>query len=140
MRSAPARRAAVICTDDDARAALLAWALTSCAFSSVHITQSYGAFLEVARTECADAALIDLALAGAQGVKVVSSVHAVAPATRVVLLSSFSSVRKAAMAHGAFDLIDPSDIAALQTSLRRMSSIPQGLKVAGSVATNRPPS
>lgn len=64
--------------------------------------------------------LLDLALAGVAGLRIIPALRAVAPDCDIVLLSSFGSLRTAAIQAGAYDLVDPCDLRQLEHCLDRL--------------------
>jgi DNA-binding NarL/FixJ family response regulator len=69
-----------------------------------------------------DAVVLDLTLTGDLGLRALAGVHAACPDCAVVVVSSFHTMRQAALDAGAHDFVGTADLRALETSLRELAS------------------
>lgn len=73
-----------------------------------------------ARATDPDLVILDLALSGALGLRLVGALRAAVPDTAVVVVSPFESLRRAAVGAGALDLVSPRDIRRLAVSVHHV--------------------
>lgn len=69
-----------------------------------------------------DVVVLDLALTGELGLGAVQALHAVAPKCAVVVVSSFDTMRPAALQAGAYDFVGLSDLRLLERCMRRLAA------------------
>lgn len=72
----------------------------------------------------AQAAVIDLAMAGRAGVRLVTALRALAPRCHVVVLSELRAIDLPALEAGATLVVDPADLRPLTAALRARSGEP----------------
>lgn len=68
--------------------------------------------------------MVDLALTGVLGLKVVPALHAKAPGTAVFVVPPFARLRQPARYAGAVDLLDFADPQILERQLHRLNPVP----------------
>jgi len=76
--------------------------------------------IEVAATTDPNLIVLDVDLMGSRGLQLIPALLAVAPSCALVVLSSFDSLRFAALEAGAFAVVGKSDLRELQRELARM--------------------
>lgn len=69
-----------------------------------------------------DLLVLELALTGARGLRIVPAVLDAAPGCQVVLLSTFDKLRAPALEAGAYDLVGRDDFRDLERCLRRLQA------------------
>ncbi len=112
----------MICEDDPACRRALVAILNRWGFSGPTTVDSADELLRVAPGQEVGVILIQLALAGLAGLRIIPALAAAAPGSAVVVLSSFSDLRHAAIEAGAYDLVDPRDLRDLERCLDRLTS------------------
>lgn len=99
----------LVCEDDaDIQRAILVL-LKQCGFETVAVACSAREAIRLAAHLRPDIAVIDVALAGVRGLRVVGDLTAVSPGCDVIVLSAFETLRERAMVAGAFALCGMSD-------------------------------
>lgn len=66
----------------------------------------------------ADAVVLDLAMAGRSGLRLIAAVRALAPRCRIVVISELRAIDLASIEAGAAAVVDPADLRALTAALR----------------------
>jgi ActR/RegA family two-component response regulator len=72
-----------------------------------------------------DVAIVDLAVAGSAGVRIVSVLHSALPGCEVVVLSPLPELDAAARDAGACEVVRPNDLRPLTAELTRLSAGPR---------------
>lgn len=123
MTTAEPRLVAVICEDDAVVAAALAHTLRDLYGMRVAATVRSGAAALVAAASIQpNLVVIDLALTGERGLRIVPELHEAAPGCAVVVAAppEFVDLRLDAVASGAVTLVKTSDLRPLQCSVERL--------------------
>ncbi len=110
----------LICDDDFGSRRALSAVLKRKGFDTVATVQSAEDLLAHAGHPGVRVILLDLALAGMAGLRIIASLRAVAPSAVIVLLSPFAGLRRAAVDAGAYELVDPHDLRELERCLDRL--------------------
>lgn len=71
-----------------------------------------------------DAVVVDLAMAGRAGVRLIGAIHALVPNCRVAVLSDLRSAALIVLEAGAMVVVDPSDLRPLTSALRDRAVAP----------------
>ena len=97
--------------------------LAGCGFEMVASVESAGEALVAASLSEPDVVVVDLALTGDLGLKVISALRTAQPSCAVVVLSPFPSLRGPALEAGAYDFVadSSSDLRELERCMRRLS-------------------
>ena len=108
--------------DDDAVAERAIRALMEqCHFEVVAVATSVSGALKAAQRTQPHAVVLDLALTGELGLKIVPELAALAPGVAVVLLSPFAALEAHASDAGACGLMDKSDLRLLTRCLQSVA-------------------
>ena len=113
---------ALICEGDLACRRAIRAILTRRGFTVMTTVDTAEELLRAAAGQQTSVILMELALAGRAGLRIIPALGAVAPGCAVVLLSPFSDLRRAAIEAGAYDLVDPRDLRDLERCLDRLAS------------------
>ncbi len=89
-----------------------------CGFQVVAVVASAPLAMRVAQRRRPHVIVLDLALTGELGLKVVPQLTTAAPGVAVVVLSSFNTLEGAALEAGACELLDKSDMRQLERCLQ----------------------
>lgn len=116
--------------DDEETARAVEAILDRCGFDLVTGTSSLCEVLDQVQLAAPDVAVVDLLSAGLLGLGLVRSLRRVAPECRVIVLSTFDTLRPAALEAGALELVPSTDLRLLEACLRRLSGV-AGVQVAG---------
>lgn len=81
----------------------------------------------------ADVAVVDLALAGRAGVRLIAAIRVMVPSCEVVLLSELRGIDLAAIEAGAHTIVDPADLRPLTAALAELA----GRRVSGAATPQR---
>lgn len=118
MGSEP-RLALVLCAETGMARAVHA-IVERCGFAAVRRVASAAEALVIAQEVTPDVVVADLPSTGILGLGLVTSLRRVAPLSQVVVLSSFDTLRSAALDTGALELVASNDLRLLEACLRRM--------------------
>lgn len=110
----------VICEDDVAACRALDAILTRRGYTVLATVSSAEELLRAVAGLQAQVILIELALAGLAGLRILPALAAVAPGCAVVVLSPFVDLRPSAIEAGAYDLVDTRDLRDLDRCLDRL--------------------
>lgn len=66
-----------------------------------------------------DAVVLDIAMAGRSGLRLIAALHALAPRCRIVVLSELRAIDLSVIEAGAAAVVDPADLRPLTTALQR---------------------
>lgn len=112
------RRRALICHDDPdmQRAVAVILDRTGHEVIGVCATAAEATTMAAARLDL-EVVVLDLALCGAAGLRMVQRLRADSPRCDVVVLSPFVNLRQAALESGALGLVEPDDLRDLETCL-----------------------
>lgn len=75
-----------------------------------------------------DAIVVDLGLTGDLGLAAVARLDDACPGSAVIVVSSFDTMRLAALEAGAYDFVEHSDLRVLERSLRRLAAEPRRVR------------
>ncbi len=116
--------AALLLCDDGATSCLaVERAVTAAGFEVVANVSRWSAALQTLADVSIDVVVLDLALAGSVGIRIVGVLQAVAPNVEVIVLTPFANIDPELRRSGAFSVIDPSDLRPLGLALRRLMVI-----------------
>lgn len=124
METAP-RRALIVQDEPELRRSLRAIA-TACGFTLIADVAAADDAIEVAAATHPDVILLDLDLAGRRGVQLITALLSTSPNCVLLVLSSFDSLRFAALEAGAFAVVGKSDLRDLRRSLERLKDVHPG--------------
>lgn len=117
---------AMICEGDAACCRALTAILTARGFTVLNTADTAEELLQSVAGTQTSVILIELALAGMAGLRIVSALGAVAPGSAVIVLSPFADLRGEAIKAGAHDLVDPRDLRDLERCLDRLTLAGRG--------------
>lgn len=124
--AAPRGLVAVICEDDPGLTTALSDTLTHLYRVEIAASVSSAADVTAATARCrADLVVIDLALAGEQGLGVIAALHDAAPGCAVVVVvpPAFVGLQAEAVASGAMTLVESSDLRPLQCCIEHLTQV-----------------
>lgn len=124
--AAPRGLVAVICEDDPGLATVLAATFTHLYGVRVAASVSSASDATAATAMCRpDLVVIDLALAGDQGLGVIGVLHDAAPGCAVVVVvpPAFVGLQAEAVASGAMTLVESSDLRPLQCCIEHLTGV-----------------
>ena len=116
----PVTGGGLICEDDVGCSRALRAMLRRKGFGIVATVSSADELLAAAAHAEARVILLDLALAGLAGLRIITPLRNLVPGAAVVVLSPFVNLRSAAMEAGAYDLVDLRDPRELERCLERV--------------------
>jgi len=117
---------ALSCNDDAGIRRAVEVIVRRCGCDLVGDVGAAGEAIVAAKVAEPDVVVVDLALTGDLGLGVVAGLHAVCPRCAVIVVSSFDTMRQAALAAGAYDFVGNADLRALERSLRRLAGARSG--------------
>ncbi|HVM04745.1 MAG TPA: response regulator [Acidimicrobiales bacterium] len=112
---------ALSCNDDAGIRRAVEVIVRRCGYDLVGDVGAAGEAIVAAGVAEPDVVVLDLALTGDLGLGAVAGLHAVCPRCAVIVVSSFDSMRQAALAAGAYDFVGNADLRALERALRRLA-------------------
>lgn len=120
------RLTAVICEDEPRMAAALADTVTS--MYGLHLAatvDSVGEAIAATHRETPSLVVVDLALAGELGLGVIAALHEAAPGCAVVVLvpPAFVGLQFEAVASGAMNLVETTDLRPLQCCIEHLTEV-----------------
>lgn len=110
MPTEPPSLQAIVCEDHDGLRRALAVILQRCGFEQIAFAASAREAVTTARAVQPHVVVLDIALTGRAGLRSVGDIRAAVPGCAVMLVCPFPDLRSAALAAGAQDLLDPSDL------------------------------
>ena len=113
---------ALSCNDTPATRRAVEVILHRCKFQVVTEVRSAAEAIVAAGIGRPDVVVLDLALTGDLGLRALPALHGACPGSAVVVVSSFDTMRPAALAAGAYDFVGNSDLRALERSLQRLAA------------------
>lgn len=111
----------LLCGDATVRHSTLAQVLTEAGFEEPAVVARWADAVEQVAITSVDVVVVDLALVGALGLRVVTVMKAVAPACEVIIVSPLPHIDADALAAGAAAVVHPSDLRPLRVALRRLT-------------------
>lgn len=109
------------CHDDPGTARAIRLILDRCGFEVVADTHTAAEAVVAAAGVRPDVVVLDLDLAGTLGLGVVAALQAASPGSEVVVLSAFDTMRPAALAAGAHELVTTADLRDLERALSALA-------------------
>jgi two-component system response regulator AlgR len=76
--------------------------------------------IDAAKAGAADVVILDIALPGMSGVEAIPHIHEARPGCKVMILTAFDSEREAAVAAGAVEVFNKTELLALDAALQRL--------------------
>lgn len=125
MMAVPPLRA-LLCDDEPSSLLAVSVILDRCGFTVVDETSSASAAITVAQRARPDVVVVDLALAGFRGLRVVSALEAAAPGCAVLVVAPFPSLFQAALDAGAYACCTKADLRILEQALHQLGVMPDG--------------
>lgn len=118
----PARPRGLVCDDDASSRRAVEAILERCGFHVVASVASAAEALVAAELSAPDVIVLDLALTGDLGLRVIAALRAADAGCAVVVLSAFTSLRGPALDAGAYDFVADAgaDLRELEGCLRRL--------------------
>ncbi len=113
---------ALFCNDGAASRRAVEVMLHRCGFDVVGDVASAIEAVVAASVGEPDAVVLDLGLTGDLGLGALAALHAASPGCAVILVSSFDTMRAAALEAGAYDFVGNADLRVLERSLRRLAA------------------
>jgi ActR/RegA family two-component response regulator len=114
--------ALLLCGEGSVPGALLARTVTEAGFDVV-TTRRWSETVHRAVDLPVAVVVVDLALAGAVGVRLIPVLRAVAPSCEVIAISPLDPVDLASVEAGAAAVVQPSDLRPLTSALRRIAAV-----------------
>lgn len=112
----------LLCNDEPATRRAVEVILRRCGYHVIAEVGSAADAIVDARVGKPDAVVLDLALTGDLGLGALAALHAASPGCAVIVVSSFDTMRPAALEAGAYDFVGNSDLRALERSLQRLAA------------------
>lgn len=119
----PVRLRGMCCHDDPGTARAVRLILDRCGFDPAADTRTVGEAVAVAAVVRPDVVVVDLDLTGTLGLGVVAALHDASPGSKVVVLSSFDTMRPAVLAAGAHDFVVSVDLRDLESALSALARV-----------------
>lgn len=110
----------LVCEDEPGLAFALRAILHRCGVDTVTVAASGTEALSAAVDAGPHIVVVDIALSGVLGVRLVSELRSLAPVAIIVVLSPFAALRQAVVAAGATEVIDIADIPLVETCLQHL--------------------
>ena len=112
----------LVCDDEPASRRAVEAILAGCGFEVVASVGSAAEALVATELSSPDVVVLDLALAGDLGLRLIAALRFAQPGCAVVVLSSFTSLRRPALDAGAYDFVADAgaDLRELEACLRRL--------------------
>lgn len=118
----PTPSALLLCGDGTVSRAALERAVADAGFEVAAVVSRWMAAVEWAVQFPVDAVVVDLALAGKLGVRLVATLRAAAPTTPVIVVTPLSAIDLVSIEAGAVEVVDPSDLRPLVHALLRIGA------------------
>ncbi|HEX2027821.1 MAG TPA: response regulator [Nitriliruptorales bacterium] len=115
-------RTAIVCGDDPAMDQVLMAILDDAGFLLVGRAQRGVEAVELAAARPSDVLLLDLAVAGPLGLRIIPAIHLAAPNCAVIVLSPLDTLDAASLEAGAFAVVGQRDLRGLREALERASA------------------
>lgn len=113
---------ALSCNDDAPSRRAVAAILRRCGYDVVGDVRSAAEAIVAAAVGQPDAIVLDLGRTGDLGLGALDALHEASPGCAVIVVSSFETMRSAALEAGAYGFVGNSDLRALERSLRRLAA------------------
>jgi len=118
---------ALVVEDDETTRLAMRLMLDRCGFTAVTEVSTAAQALEVAGMIRPRVIVIDIALTGLLGLKMIAALHAAYPGAAVYIVSAFARLREAARSVGAADMVDFGDPRILERQLHLLNPQPAQL-------------
>lgn len=117
-----AARCVVLVEHDAPGLPALVRAVAAAGFEVSAVTDRWVELLVAVVEEDPDAVILELAMAGRSGLRLIAALHALAPRCRIVVLSELRAIDLPALEAGASAVVDSSDLRPLTAALQRPAS------------------
>jgi DNA-binding response OmpR family regulator len=117
---APERTALLLCGGSPVPCSTLERIVTDAGLTVVAKVRHWSEAVERVAETVVDVAIVDLALAGSVGVRLISVLRTASPTTQVIVLSPLEAVDLAALDAGAIEVVQPTDLRPLAAALRSL--------------------
>lgn len=114
--------ALLLCGDASVPCEVLARTALDAGFEVVSRSRHWTDAVEAAADLAVDVAIVDLALAGTVGVRVVPVLRSAAPGCEVLVVSPLSDIDLSPLEAGAAEVVAPTDLRPLAAALRRIAA------------------
>jgi DNA-binding response OmpR family regulator len=131
MRVEPVPRALLLCGDATVACATLRGLVEDAGFEVVAAVRRWSEAVERAVDTPADVAVVDLALAGTIGVRLLAVLRTAAPSTTLVAVSPLPDIDLVALEAGARAVVHPDDLRPVGATLRALRSELRDTRIAG---------
>jgi DNA-binding response OmpR family regulator len=119
-QSAPT--ALLLCADATVSDAVLERTVTDAGYEVIGKVRHWSEAVERVAGSGVDVAILDLALTGTMGMRVISVLRSADPECQVIALSPLQEVGLATLEAGAVEVVQPTDLRPLTASLRRIAA------------------
>jgi ActR/RegA family two-component response regulator len=113
--------ALVLCADASVPCEVIERTLADAGFEVVARVRHWSEAVERVTELAVDVAVVDLALTGSVGVRVVPVLRSASPSSRVIAISPLEDIDLALLEAGAAEVVRPSDLRPLSAALRRIA-------------------